>query len=154
MVQPAALYFFPPPFRDTISTLNVKDAIRIIERDGWVQVRQKRKPPAVSSCVEARHGDRRRSSGWHAASEDVGYNQKAGRSQMKYAVIYETGPGGGYSAYVPDLPGCVACADTLEQTRPLIEEAIEFHIEGKRLHGETIPPPSSVAEMREIAPVA
>ena len=73
---------------------------------------------------------------------------------MRYAVICETGPGGGYSAYVPDLPGCVAAADTLEETRALIEEAIEFHIEGMRLHGETVPTPSSLAEMLEIAPVA
>lgn len=72
---------------------------------------------------------------------------------MRYAVVYETGPGGGYSAYVPDLPGCVAAASTLEETRELIEEAIEFHIDGMRLHGETVLPPSSLAEMLEIAPV-
>lgn len=73
---------------------------------------------------------------------------------MKYAVIYETGPAGGYSAYVPDLPGCVAAAPTLEETRELMEETIEFHIEGMRLHGEIVPQPSSLAEMLEIAPVA
>ena len=72
---------------------------------------------------------------------------------MKYAVIYETGPGGGYSAYAPDLPGCVAAARTLAETRELMEEAIEFHIEGMRLHGEAVPEPSSLAEMLEIAPV-
>jgi len=72
---------------------------------------------------------------------------------MKYAVIYETGSDGGYSAYVPDLPGCVAAASTLAETRELMEEAIEFHIEGMRLHGEAVPNPSSVAEMLEIAPV-
>jgi predicted RNase H-like HicB family nuclease len=71
---------------------------------------------------------------------------------MKYAVIYETGPDG-YSADVPDLPGCVAAASTLEETRQLMEEAIEFHIEGMRLHGEAVPRPSSLAEMLEIAPV-
>jgi predicted RNase H-like HicB family nuclease len=71
---------------------------------------------------------------------------------MKYAVIYKTG--GGYSVYVPDLPGCVAAAPTLDEARDLMEEAIEFHIEGMRLHGETIPEPSSLAEMLEIAPVA
>ena len=70
---------------------------------------------------------------------------------MKYAVIYETGPEGGYSAYVPDLQGCVAAASTLEEVRSLMEEAIEFHIEGVRLHGETVPEPSSLAEMLEVA---
>ena len=70
---------------------------------------------------------------------------------MKYAVIYETGPRGGYSAYAPDLPGCVAAARTLEETRELMEGAIEFHMEGMRLHGELVPEPSSVAEMLEVA---
>lgn len=70
---------------------------------------------------------------------------------MKYAVIYETGPEGGYSAYAPDLPGCVAAAATLAELRALMEEAIEFHIEGMGLHGESVPPPSSLAEMLEVA---
>jgi predicted RNase H-like HicB family nuclease len=70
---------------------------------------------------------------------------------MKYAVVYETGPEGGYSGYVPDLPGCVAAASTLGEVRILMEEAIEFHIEGMRLHGEQVPEPSSVAEMLEVA---
>ena len=70
---------------------------------------------------------------------------------MKYAVIYETGPEGGYSAYAPDLPGCVAAASSLEELRPLMEEAIEFHIESMRLDGETVPEPSSLAEMLEVA---
>jgi predicted RNase H-like HicB family nuclease len=73
---------------------------------------------------------------------------------MRYAVVYETGADGGYSAYAPDLPGCVAAATTLEETRELMEEAIEFHLEGMRLHGEQVPKPSSLAEMLEIAPMA
>ncbi len=44
---------------------------------------------------------------------------------MKYAVIYETGASSGYSACAPDLPGCVAAAATLEETRELMEETIE-----------------------------
>ena len=70
---------------------------------------------------------------------------------MKYAVIYETGSGDAYSAYVPDLPGCVAAALTLEETRALMEEAIELHVEVMRLHGEIVPEPSSLAEMLEVA---
>jgi predicted RNase H-like HicB family nuclease len=52
----------------------------------------------------------------------------------------------GYSAHVPDLPGCVAAGTTLEETRQLIREAIEFHIEGMRLHGEAVPPPTRLVE--------
>jgi predicted RNase H-like HicB family nuclease len=70
---------------------------------------------------------------------------------MKYAVIYERVPEGGYSAYAPDLPGCVAAAATIAEVRSLMEEAIEFRIEGMRLHGETVPEPSSLAERLEVA---
>jgi predicted RNase H-like HicB family nuclease len=52
----------------------------------------------------------------------------------KYTVFFER-TGTGYSAHVPDLPGCVAAAATLEETRELIREPIEFHIEGMRIHG-------------------
>lgn len=61
---------------------------------------------------------------------------------MKYAVIIETGPEG-CSAYVPDLPGCVAAGTTVEETERLIQEAIEFHLEGIRLHGEPVPGPTT-----------
>jgi len=56
----------------------------------------------------------------------------------------------GYSAHVPDLPGCIAAGATLEETRQLIREAIEFHIEGMRLHGEAIPLPTAHVEQVEI----
>ena len=53
----------------------------------------------------------------------------------------------GYSA---DLPGCVAAGATLEETRQLIREAIEFHIEGMRLDGEAVPPPTQLVEQVEV----
>jgi predicted RNase H-like HicB family nuclease len=68
---------------------------------------------------------------------------------MRYAVIIERGPAN-FSAYVPDLPGCIAAAATYEEVLQLIRSAIEFHIEGMRLHGETIPPPSSAVEVVEV----
>jgi predicted RNase H-like HicB family nuclease len=50
---------------------------------------------------------------------------------------------------VPDLPGCVGAADTIEELEELMREAVEFHIEGMRLHGEEIPSPSTrVATVR------
>ena len=73
---------------------------------------------------------------------------------MKHASSTKLVRAGGLSAYAPDLPGCIAAASTLEETRDVMEEAIEFHIEGMRLHGEAVPQPSSLAEMLEIAPVA
>jgi len=68
---------------------------------------------------------------------------------MKYAVVFERGPLS-VGATVPDLPGCVAVARTMDEARTLIAEAIEFHIEGIRLHGEQVPEPTTLAELVEV----
>ena len=68
---------------------------------------------------------------------------------MKYAVVFEQGPSS-VGANVPDLPGCVAVAKTLDEARALISEAIEFHIEGMLLHGERVPEPTTLAELVEV----
>ncbi|RBP07086.1 putative RNase H-like HicB family nuclease [Roseiarcus fermentans] len=68
---------------------------------------------------------------------------------MRYAVVIEKGERN-YSAYVPDLPGCVSVGDTLEEVKAEIREAIEFHLEGMREDGSPIPPPSSWAEYVEV----
>ena len=67
----------------------------------------------------------------------------------KYAVVFEKAEHN-WAAYVPDLPGCVTTGPSLEETRRLIAEAIEFHIEGMRLQGEVVPDPTTVAETVEI----
>jgi predicted RNase H-like HicB family nuclease len=69
---------------------------------------------------------------------------------IKYTVFFEQ-TATGYNAYVPDLPGCVAAAPTLEETRQLIREAIEFHIEGMRLNGEVVPDPTPLVEQIEVS---
>ena len=61
-----------------------------------------------------------------------------------YAVVIEGGEAG-YSAYVPDLPGCVAAGTTVDEVEGLIREAIELHLESLRAHGDAVPPPSAVA---------
>lgn len=61
---------------------------------------------------------------------------------MEYVVIFEKGENS-YGASVPDLPGCIAVAETMEEVRKLIAEAIEFHIEGLREDGDSVPLPSS-----------
>ena len=68
---------------------------------------------------------------------------------MRYAVVIEKGQSN-YSAYVPDLPGCVAVGDTIEETQREIQEAIEFHIEGLRADGLPIPEPSSRVDYVEV----
>lgn len=68
---------------------------------------------------------------------------------MRYLVVVEQGPKS-FGAYVPDLPGCVAAAETREEVLSLIREAIEFHIEGLRQDGQPIPPPSSSSEVVDV----
>lgn len=59
----------------------------------------------------------------------------------EYAVLYERGERN-WSAYVPDLPGCVATGKTREETEQRIREAIAFHIEGLLMDGEPVPEPT------------
>jgi len=68
----------------------------------------------------------------------------------KYLIIIEK-TGTGYSAYSPDLPGCVATGTTREETENEMKDAIEFHIEGLRLNGDEVPKPSSLAAYCEVA---
>jgi len=56
----------------------------------------------------------------------------------------------GFSAHVPDLPGCVAAAASYAETVELIHQAIEFHIEGMLQHGERVPEPTTIAETVEV----
>ena len=62
--------------------------------------------------------------------------------------MIERGPTS-YGATVPDLPGCVAMAETLEEVETLIREAIDFHIEGLLQDGQPIPPPTTICEYIE-----
>ena len=68
---------------------------------------------------------------------------------MKYAVIVEEGPTS-FGAHVPDLPGCIAVADTKDEVLELIQQAIEFHIEGLREDGQLIPKPASSIEYVDV----
>jgi predicted RNase H-like HicB family nuclease len=70
---------------------------------------------------------------------------------MRYAIVIEKVPGSNYSAYVPDLPGCVAAADTLDEIKQLMREAIEIHIAGMREDGLPIPEPSTGVAVIEVA---
>ncbi|HWT16284.1 MAG TPA: type II toxin-antitoxin system HicB family antitoxin [Patescibacteria group bacterium] len=69
---------------------------------------------------------------------------------MRYAIVIEVA-GDNFSAYVPDLPGCVATGETVADVEREISEAIVFHLEGLREDGLPIPPPASVVEYVNIA---
>ena len=68
---------------------------------------------------------------------------------MRYAVVIEKGERN-YSAYVPDLPGCVAVGDLLDEVKAEIAEAIAFHLEGMREDGQPVPEPTCSADYVEI----
>jgi predicted RNase H-like HicB family nuclease len=67
----------------------------------------------------------------------------------RYAIVIEKAPSN-YSAYVPDLPGCVATGATVEETESLLREAIDLHLEGMREDGLPIPEPASLVEYLEV----
>jgi predicted RNase H-like HicB family nuclease len=67
---------------------------------------------------------------------------------MRYAVVVEKAQNN-YCAYVPDLPGCVASAATVEATKNQIRKAIRFHIEGLQADGLTVPAPTSLVQYVE-----
>jgi predicted RNase H-like HicB family nuclease len=69
---------------------------------------------------------------------------------MRYAIVIEKAESN-FSAYVPDLPGCVATGVTAEETEGSIREAIELHMQGLREDGLPIPPPSSRVDYVEVA---
>jgi predicted RNase H-like HicB family nuclease len=64
---------------------------------------------------------------------------------MKYLIVYEKSANG-WGAHAPDLPGLGAAGETLDEVKDLIREAVEFHLEGMRQHGDAIPSPSAQTE--------
>jgi len=68
----------------------------------------------------------------------------------KYTIVIEKA-NGNYSAYCPDLPGCVATGPSLQETTVRIKEAIEFHIEGLKAEGLNVPPPATTTALVEVA---
>ena len=69
---------------------------------------------------------------------------------MKYVVIYERA-NNGYSAYIPDLPGCVAAGDTLDEVKRLIRSACKMHLDAMRRDGDEIPEPTTQSDYLELA---
>ncbi len=68
---------------------------------------------------------------------------------MQYAVVIEKAENN-YSAYVPDLPGCITTGATIDEIKQLIREAIEFHLDGMIEEGLPIPEPTTVTDKVEV----
>jgi predicted RNase H-like HicB family nuclease len=71
-------------------------------------------------------------------------------STKRYAIVVERAARN-YAAYVPDLPGCVATGETVQETEKLLRQAIELHVAGLREDGLPIPEPSSVVDYLEVS---
>jgi predicted RNase H-like HicB family nuclease len=67
---------------------------------------------------------------------------------MRYAIVIEKA-GSNYSAYVPDLPGCIATGATVPEVESEIRDAIRFHVDGMKEDGVVVPIPTSIAEYVE-----
>ena len=110
-----------------------------------------RQSSSILSPDKAGDGDHCGSPIRRLGSQDAEIYTETGRAEMStYAVFFEP-TATGYSAHVPDLPGCVAAASTLGETRQLIREAIEFHIEGMRMNGDVVPEPTPHIEQLEVS---
>lgn len=72
-----------------------------------------------------------------------------GRGIVKYTIVIEE-TGNGYSAYAPDVPGCVAAGDTVPEVEALMREALVLHIESLREHGEPVPEPRVSTALVEV----
>jgi predicted RNase H-like HicB family nuclease len=64
----------------------------------------------------------------------------------KYLVVIEKAEDGSYSAYLPDVPGCVSCGDTIEEVKAMIREALSFHLEGMKRSGFPLPISTSTSD--------
>jgi predicted RNA binding protein YcfA (HicA-like mRNA interferase family)/predicted RNase H-like HicB family nuclease len=131
--------------------MKVRDAIKMIESDGWRLTRtrgshrQYRHPTKPGTVTIADHPS------LDFGSQDAAFYTEAGRAEVSTYTVFFEPTATGYSAHVPDLPGCVAAAPTLEETRELMREAIEFHIEGMRINGDAIPAPTPHIEQIEVS---
>jgi len=121
--------------------------LRLLDEAGWYEVAQRGshrqlKHPSKPGRVTV-HGK---------PSDDIApgtLNQEV-REPMRYAVVIEKAQQN-YSAYVPDLPGCVATGNSVAETQQAIREAIELHLSGMREDGVPFPPPSSQVDYIDVA---
>lgn len=114
----------------------------------------KRQSLSVSSSIQIwnRNGFRKAQCRYSArntqqCSEAGGF--EIGDVVMRYMVVVEQGPNS-FGAYVPDLPGCIAAGSSKQEVLQLIQEAIEFHLEGIKDQGASVPQPHSYSEFVEV----
>jgi predicted RNase H-like HicB family nuclease len=114
-----------------------------------------RKPPAVQASGKARKSDRSRASGPGRTAKNAEQHPEAGAASTakttlkRYLVVVEKA-NGNYGAHAPDLPGCGALGDTVEETLQNMKRAIEMHVRGMQEDGDAIPEPSTIGQYVEV----
>ena len=131
--------------------MKVRDLVKLLERDGWYWVRTKGSHHQYKLNEGwHRHGSRKPGQG-HGRWNTEQYSEASGSQTMKKYLIIVEKTDTGYSAFSPDIPGCGSVGDTKEEVERNIQEAIEFHLEGMREEGYSIPEPSSYSSYVDIA---
>jgi len=135
--------------------MKVAEILTMLEKDGWnfVRTRGSHRQFRHTSKPGTRNGRRQaepRLGAWHTEQHlETSRAQVDRRTSMRYAVVVEKAAHN-YSAYVPDLPGCVAAVETEEEVLKLIREAIDLHLESLREEGDPVPEPTSHAAYVEV----
>jgi predicted RNase H-like HicB family nuclease len=70
---------------------------------------------------------------------------------MKYVYVIEKANDGSYSAYVPDLPGCTTCGDSIDEVKTNIKDAVNLYVDSLRENNEPVPQPTSVTDVVDAA---
>jgi len=133
--------------------LKVREMIRLLERHGWVEMRSRGshrhfKHPNQAFVITVPGND-----GKELAPVTLNAILQKSRVEMnakRYPVVIEQ-TGTGYSAYSPDVSGCVAVGDTEEETRRNFQDALAAHFEAMREVGEPIPEPHTSVDYVEVA---
>jgi predicted RNase H-like HicB family nuclease/predicted RNA binding protein YcfA (HicA-like mRNA interferase family) len=125
--------------------LKVRELLRLLKKDGWeidrIRGSLRQHVHATSPGIVAVSGHPNDDVHPKNIEKCAAASRFGGRTMKEYTVIYEWGKRN-WSAYVPDLPGCIATGKTRKQVELQIREAIEFHIEGLKARGDKIPEPS------------
>jgi predicted RNA binding protein YcfA (HicA-like mRNA interferase family)/predicted RNase H-like HicB family nuclease len=135
----------------TVLFMKVRDIIKLLERDGWFlkqtrgSHRQYKHPTKAGRVTLPGHPNDDSSAGY---SEQRFQTSRV--ESMNYVVIYEKSATG-WAAYVPDLPGVVTTGPTRSEVRSLIQQAIEFHLDGLKEDRLPIPEPSAEAEIISVS---
>lgn len=124
--------------------------MKLIEADGWYLVNavgshRQYKHPLKPGRVTIAGKPSAEVATWYRAKHPEASRAGPEDPMTSYAVVIERASDGGYGAWCPDLPGCVALADTEEAVLAEMRQAIELHLAGLRQDGQPVPHPSTVA---------